>query len=59
MKSWQTQNVQVGPSIVKQDARVPEHSELTVEALSRWENEGGAPEQRNESDNRMAKMNRQ
>lgn len=52
MRSSRFSNVQIEAGVAKHDTSVPEHSLPTAEALSRWENEGGAPDRREEPANR-------
>ena len=58
MKNCKNQSAQAGFDIVKPDATVSEHDDLAVEALSRWENDGGAPERRSEFDNPQGRESR-
>jgi hypothetical protein len=54
MRSSRFSNAQIEAGIAKHDRSVPEYSLPTAEALSRWENEGGAPDRREEPGNRKA-----
>jgi hypothetical protein len=54
MKNWASPEARLGFRILKRDASSPEHNAPSIEALSRWENEGGAPDRRGEFENRMA-----
>jgi len=51
LRSFRSQKNRDEVHVLKQDARISEHSEPIVEALSRWENDGGAPDRRSEFDN--------
>jgi len=52
MQSFRFSDAQIEAGISKHEASVPECGAPTAEALSRWENEGGAPDRRGESGNR-------
>jgi hypothetical protein len=54
VRNCRSREARVGFGALKQDASVHEPGVPTVEALSRWENEGGAPDRRSELDNHTA-----
>lgn len=49
MRSSRFTNVQIEDGIGKHDANLLEYRLSTAEALSRWENDGGAPDRREET----------
>jgi hypothetical protein len=51
MKGYGPQQSRVEFRVLKKGARVPGHGDPTVDAISRWENDGGAPDRRSEFDN--------
>jgi len=46
MQSSRSSDAQIVAGTSKHDTSVQEHDTSTAEALSRWENDGGAPERR-------------
>jgi hypothetical protein len=54
VRNCRSREARVGFGALKQDASVQEHGVPTVEALARWENEGGAPDRRSELGNHTA-----
>lgn len=52
MQNSRFSDAQVGAGVAKRDASAPEYGAPSAEALSRWENEGGAPDRRGETSNR-------
>jgi hypothetical protein len=46
MQSSRPSDVQIGAGTSKHDTSVQGHDTPTAEALSRWENDGGAPDRR-------------
>ncbi len=49
MRSSRFSDVQIEGGIAKHDASLLEYRLSTAEALSRWENDGGAPDRREET----------
>ena len=48
MRSYRSRDPRAGVGLLKQDTGLYEHGVPTDAAISRWENEGGAPDRRGE-----------
>jgi hypothetical protein len=54
MRYRRLREARIRSRVLKRDANLPEYGAPTVEALSRWENDGGAPDRCSELRNRTA-----
>lgn len=52
MQNSRLSDAQVITGVAKSDASTPEYGVPSAEALSRWENDGGAPDRRGGTSNR-------